>query len=316
MGSHGQLSRRVQRAVIGFSAGLLVATLPSTAQAAEPTDPEPLLGGQLYSTGSAVTVEVLPASAGLTSTLFLLDPEEVQIATNRDVGTTKTVGPYGSGTELVFGIRVGGQEFRLGPGGRNPDGIPHAVVDFGPDGCAVVGFEDLFGGGDRDYDDNKFKFCGGIAPEVPEDPEEPPTPGPDRSSGGQRRPRPAGGRGLDRHPRRQRIEGEHQARAAGVRAAGHPPRWDVARCRARRPRPGGAGPPGLGLGLDRPGPRRTEHLHRVRRRRLRQRRRPGRSRAATSTATAGPTPSSTASSPQPSSSRRRSRQPAPSTRSP
>ena len=178
MGSHGQLSRRVQRAVIGFSAGLLVATLPSTAQAAEPTDPEPLLGGQLYSTGSAVTIEVLPASAGLTSTLFLLDPEEVQIATNRDVGTTKTVGPYGSGTELVFGIRVGGQEFRLGPGGRNPDGIPHAVVDFGPDGCAIVGFEDLFGGGDRDYDDNKFKFCGGIAPEVPEDPEEPPTPDP------------------------------------------------------------------------------------------------------------------------------------------
>ena len=125
-----------------------------------------------------MTVEVLPASAGLTSTLFLLDPEEVQIATNRDVGTVRTVGPYGSGTQLVFGIRVGGQEFRLGPGGRNPDGIPHAVVDFGPDGCAVVGFEDLFGGGDRDYDDNKFKFCGGIAPEVPEDPEEPPTPDP------------------------------------------------------------------------------------------------------------------------------------------
>ncbi len=148
-------------------------TAPALAQAAEASDPEPVLGGQLYSTGTAVTSRCSPASAGLTSTLFLLDPEEVQIATNRDVGTTRTVGPYGVGTELVFGIRVGGQEFRLGPGGRNPDGIPHAVVDFGPDGCAVVGFEDLFGGGDRDYDDNKFKFCGGIAPEAPEEPEEP-----------------------------------------------------------------------------------------------------------------------------------------------
>ena len=178
MGPHGQFMRRVRRTAITLLAGVLVVTAPTLAQAAEASDPEPLLGGQLYSTGTAVTVEVLPASAGLTSTLFLLDPEEVPIATNRDVGTTRTVGPYGVGTELVFGIRVGGQEFRLGPGGRNPDGIPHAVVDFGADGCAVVGFEDLFGGGDRDYDDNKFKFCGGIAPEVPEDPEEPPTPDP------------------------------------------------------------------------------------------------------------------------------------------
>ena len=166
----------------GWVVGMLVVVLGLAglfvpAQAAE-EDPAPQLGGQLFSTGAPVTVEVLPASAGLTSELYLLDPEEVRIATNRDVGSTKTVGPYGSGTELVFGIRVAGNEFRLGPGGRNPDGLEHAVVDFGPDGCAVVGFEDLFGGGDRDYDDNKFKFCGGIAPEVPEDPEEPPTPDP------------------------------------------------------------------------------------------------------------------------------------------
>ncbi|HYJ28532.1 MAG TPA: hypothetical protein VEW73_12525, partial [Nocardioides sp.] len=158
-------------------AGSLVAAgIPSAAVAAD--DPEPLLGGQLFSTGAAVSVEVLPASAGLTSTLLLLEPEEVEIASNRDVGKKVVVGPYGSGTELVFGIRVGGQEFRLGPAGRNPDGLAHAVVDFDVDGCAVVGFEDLFGGGDRDYDDNKFRFCGGVAPEAPEDPEEPPAPDP------------------------------------------------------------------------------------------------------------------------------------------
>jgi len=156
---------------------LLLSGLRVPAVAAE-EDPAPVLGGQLFSTGAPVTVEVLSASAGYTSTLYLLDPEEVRIATNRDVGTKVTVGPYGSGEELVFGIRVNGQEFRLGPGARNPDGIEHAVVDFGTDGCAVVGYEDLFGGGDRDYDDNKFKFCGGIAPEVPEDPQEPPTPDP------------------------------------------------------------------------------------------------------------------------------------------
>ena len=140
-------------------------------------DTPPVLGGQLYSTGGEITIEVLPASAGLTSTLFLMEPERVRVATNRDIGTKVTVGPYGAGEELVFGIEVGGQEFRLGPGGRNPDGLEHGVVDFGADGCALVGFEDLFGGGDRDYDDNRFRFCGAIASEVPEDPE-PPIPDP------------------------------------------------------------------------------------------------------------------------------------------
>ncbi|WP_299927059.1 RHS repeat-associated core domain-containing protein [uncultured Nocardioides sp.] len=159
---------------------LVIAALGRGPAAAAEDDPAPVLGGQLFSTGSQVTVEVLAASAGLTSTLFLLDPEEVRIATNRDVGTSVTVGPYARGEELVFGIRVGGSEFRLGDGARNPDGIAHAVVDFGTDGCAVVGFEDLFGGGDRDYDDNRFRFCGGIAPEQPEDPEEPPAPDPVR----------------------------------------------------------------------------------------------------------------------------------------
>ena len=146
------------------------------AQGAE--DLPPVLGGQLFSTGGQITIEVLPATAGLTSTLYLMEPERVRVATNRDVGSTVVIGPYGSGEELVFGIDVGGQEFRLGPGARNPDGIEHGVVDFAADGCALVGFEDLFGGGDRDYDDNRFRFCGGIAAEVPEDPVDPPTPDP------------------------------------------------------------------------------------------------------------------------------------------
>lgn len=150
----------------------------TTASGSEPTDPPPALGGQLYSTGAPVTIEVMNASAGLTSTLFLLEPEEVRIATNRDVGTSVTVGPYANAEELVFGIRVSGQEYRLGPGTRNPDGLAHAIVDFGLDGCAVVGFEDLFGGGDRDYDDNRFRFCGGIAPDPQDPPEDPPTPDP------------------------------------------------------------------------------------------------------------------------------------------
>jgi uncharacterized repeat protein (TIGR01451 family) len=42
-------------------------------------------------------------------------------------------------------------------------------VNYLEDGSAIVGFEDLRGGGDRDYNDNRFHFRGGIAPEPPAD---------------------------------------------------------------------------------------------------------------------------------------------------
>ena len=150
--------------------GVLLLVLLLVARATQAQASAPVLGGQLFSTGEKVTIEVLPASAALTSTLYLLEPEEVRIATNRDVGAKVTVGPYASGEELIFGIRVDGREYRMGPGSRNPDGVIHATVQFLDDGCAIVGFEDLFGGGDRDYNDNVFRFCGGIAPEPPPPP--------------------------------------------------------------------------------------------------------------------------------------------------
>ena len=164
---------RLERRAVALGLALVALILLATPQATHASGP--VLGGQLFSTGTPVTIEVLPASAALTSTLYLLEPEEVRIATNRDVGTKVTVGPYASGEELVFGIRVSGSEFRMGPGSRNPDGVVHATVEFQDDGCAIVAFEDLFGGGDRDYNDNVFRFCGGIAPEPPPPP---PPPGP------------------------------------------------------------------------------------------------------------------------------------------
>ena len=57
----------------------------------------------------------------------------------------------------------------MGPAGRNTDGIMHAAVDSIGAGAFTVGFEDLYGGGDRDFDDNVFRFEGGVqANEVPE----------------------------------------------------------------------------------------------------------------------------------------------------
>ncbi|GET42913.1 PKD domain-containing protein [Microseira wollei] len=125
------------------------------------------LGGSLYFTGGNITVQVLGGEAGLTSYLSLYSPENRYIATNREVGKVVNLGNLPRGAELIFGILAEGNTFLMGPGSRNPDGIPHAVVNFVAPGIADVGFEDLFRGGDRDYDDNNFRFTGGIAAAPP-----------------------------------------------------------------------------------------------------------------------------------------------------
>lgn len=143
--------------------GLLLVGFPASAD---------MLGGQLFATGGEVTVEILPSTAGFTSELWLHESTApynrvVLIGTNREVGKVVNLGSFPTGQELVFGIYVRdtGDTFLIGPADRNPDMIPHADVIFLGSGDALVGFEDLLGGGDRDYDDNIFRFTGGIAPE-------------------------------------------------------------------------------------------------------------------------------------------------------
>lgn len=135
--------------------------------AAGPLSAAAIIGGQLFATGGNVTVKVLPATAGYTSELHLISPGPDRfIALNHDAGTVVNLGSFPAGVELVFGIYVRdtGDTFQMGPASRNRDGIEHAGVDNTAPGVAVVGFEDLLQGGDFDYDDNVFKFTGGIAP--------------------------------------------------------------------------------------------------------------------------------------------------------
>lgn len=96
-------------------------------------------------------------SAGYTNVVYLRLPTYVWIARGHvtPVGNVVDIGAYSVGTELVFAVfvRDTGDVFRSGPAERNPDGEVHAqVTDLG-DGSYVVGFEDLWGGGDRDFDD-------------------------------------------------------------------------------------------------------------------------------------------------------------------
>lgn len=102
-------------------------------------------------------------TAGYTSDLYLSSPITSFIFTNHvaNVGDTVDLGFFTAGTELIFSIYVRntGDTFYSGSGASNSDGLAHAnVINNWMPGRTYVGFEDLWGGGDLDYDDNSFSF--------------------------------------------------------------------------------------------------------------------------------------------------------------
>ncbi len=160
--------RRVKAVV----SGVLAAGLLSVAGAASAV---PVLGAQLFWAGGDVTITVQGSSAGFLSELRLYSTiPDIFIAFNapngNPVGTTVTLTnaqldvDHNIGDELVFGIFVTntGDTFKLGPSSRNADSEIHGAIDNLGGGVLRVGFEDLFGGGDRDYDDNVFDFTGAV----------------------------------------------------------------------------------------------------------------------------------------------------------
>jgi hypothetical protein len=114
------------------------------------------IGGHIFSTGGNVEVELLPCVAGFTSELSLASPGPAHfIGTNRDIGTIVQLGSFPAGVELIFSIYVRETQrtFYSGSSSSNPDGIGHGDVTCLSKGKSRIGFEDQFGGGDRNYAD-------------------------------------------------------------------------------------------------------------------------------------------------------------------
>jgi len=163
--------KRIRQLVLGLSS-LLALGASSIAAAA------PVLGGQLYYGGGTVVVETLPVSSGYVSELWLFDSSFTRLGSSYialdepagvtvDITSLITGNGLVAGDELIFGVYVTGSGYTyfMGGAGRNPDNMMHATVDListNPLVVANVGFEDLFGGGDQDYDDNVFQFRGSI----------------------------------------------------------------------------------------------------------------------------------------------------------
>lgn len=161
------LIRRLHR---GVAIAALAALLPVAANAV------PILGANvIVASDGEVVAKFLGHTAGYTNELYLdLPLNGIGVIFNNHVtpvGTTLSLGTFTAGTELVFRIHVlnTGESFYTGDASRNPDGLFHAVVDdaYSPTET-YVGFEDLFGGGDLDYDDLNFSFTNVRADPVPD----------------------------------------------------------------------------------------------------------------------------------------------------
>lgn len=127
----------------------------------------PTLGGSLYvENNGEVTAKYLGSSAAYTSTLYLYSPlnDDLFIFNSKTtpIGSTVSLGTFISGEELIFKIFVKNTGYSFISGSNvlmNPDKKLHTMVDFDwLNGETYLGFEDLYGGGDNDFNDVKFSF--------------------------------------------------------------------------------------------------------------------------------------------------------------
>lgn len=89
-------------------------------------------------------------------------PKDIDLYFSKQVseGQQFDLGVFEGGKELIFRITTPeGKTYFSGPGSRNPDGLVHANVIKISENRWLVGWEDLFQGGDKDYDDLFFQVC-------------------------------------------------------------------------------------------------------------------------------------------------------------
>lgn len=142
----------------------VVATLFSTASQAG-------LGDTLVSSGGNVLITFEGTDAGYDSFVSVNGGVEFFPNHATTVGSIVDLGYFAAGTVLDVQLRVVNTGFvwHTGSGANNVDGLAHANVtyNYGAPGRTLVGFEDLYGGGDLDFNDHKFSFTISTAP-IPE----------------------------------------------------------------------------------------------------------------------------------------------------
>ena len=142
---------------------LSLITLSSTALAAQPRpyDLTPSTAKLFTATAGEVILTFLSKTAAFSSNLYLQGtPDAVLNNQTANPGAQYSLGSFQAGTELAFTMFVNntGFAYYTGDAGRNPDSFMHAAYDITSNQTLNIGFEDIFNGGDRDYDDLVFSL--------------------------------------------------------------------------------------------------------------------------------------------------------------
>lgn len=160
--------------------GIVLAGSLSRAAVAGVILDEPILGGSLLvATDGPVTATFLGSDAGYFNTLYWdlgeLGPDDNDVRIFDKLSPLNSEftfeGSFISGTELIFRLDVSdtGESFFTGDLLRNPDFLAHAEAITTVDKqsgkyVTTVGFEDLLGGGDNDFNDFTFQLVNVIDP--------------------------------------------------------------------------------------------------------------------------------------------------------
>ena len=154
-------------ALMALVMGMAFATVGSRPATAGPTLDEAIFGGSLLvATTGGVTAKFLGSDAGYFNTLYLVGFDDpIFDKDSRLFSEVIFPAPFSAGTELVFRLDVSNTapSYFSGDKLRNPDDLPHtkAVTTFDEQTgtfVTTVGFEDLLGGGDNDYNDFMFQL--------------------------------------------------------------------------------------------------------------------------------------------------------------
>ena len=127
------------------------------------------LGEDLIAAGGNIVIRFEGSDAGYDSLISVNGSSELFPNHTTPEGTEFDLGFFAAGTplDIVLHVLNTGQFFHTGSGALNSDGLPHANVSTVGD-RTFVSFEDLVGGGDRDYNDHMFSFTNIAVGAIPE----------------------------------------------------------------------------------------------------------------------------------------------------
>ena len=112
-------------------------------------------------TAGEVVVTFLSKTAKYSNDLYLQGSPNIILNNQTAIsGQQFSLGSFEAGKELVFRMFVSntGRSFYNGLASNNLDNTLHAAYKVKPNNSVIVGFEDIFRGGDRDYDDLVFSL--------------------------------------------------------------------------------------------------------------------------------------------------------------